>query len=122
MKTLSLWFLAVRAARLQIDSKVYQCALRKPKFFAYKMHDSTNLDEPLPPKSFFRYRKVEAAHFSDKLKPLRHSTFTNTIMPAEVTFYLLTQDGKTIHTQRNHLIPYHPKEQVLFPHLQLRSE
>ena len=29
----------------------------------------------------------------------------------------LSQDGSTVHVHRNHLIPYYPKESLLYPHL-----
>ena len=32
-------------------------------------------------------------------------------------YELLAQDGSTIHVHRNHLIPYYPKEPLLYPHL-----
>ena len=34
-----------------------------------------------------------------------------------MTYELLAQDGSTIHVHRNHLIPYYPKEPLLYPHL-----
>ena len=33
------------------------------------------------------------------------------------TYELLSQDGSTLHVHRNHLIPYCPKEPLLYPHL-----
>ena len=33
------------------------------------------------------------------------------------TYELLAQDGSTVHVHRNHLIPYYPKEPLLYPHL-----
>ena len=36
---------------------------------------------------------------------------------SDVTHELLSQDGSTIHVHRNHLIPYYPKEPLLYPHL-----
>ena len=34
-----------------------------------------------------------------------------------MTYELLSQDGSTVHVHRNHLIPYYPKEPLLYPHL-----
>ena len=34
-----------------------------------------------------------------------------------VTYALLAEDGSTVHVHRNHLIPYYPKEPLLYPHL-----
>ena len=36
---------------------------------------------------------------------------------SDVTYELLSQDGSTIHVPRYHLIPYYPKEPLLYPHL-----
>ena len=33
-----------------------------------------------------------------------------------MTYKLLAQDDSTIHVHRNHLIPYYPKEPLLYPH------
>ena len=35
---------------------------------------------------------------------------------------LLTQKGKTFHTNRNHLIPHYPKERLHFPHIESYNE
>ena len=56
-------------------------------------------------------------HFSDKLKPLRIGPYKSFDRLSDVTYELLAQDGSTIHVHRNHLIPYYPKEPLLFPHL-----
>ena len=34
-----------------------------------------------------------------------------------LSYELLSQDGSTFHIHRNHLIPYYPKETLLYPHL-----
>ena len=36
---------------------------------------------------------------------------------SDVTYELLAQDGSTLHVHRNHIIPYYPKEPLLYPHL-----
>ena len=36
---------------------------------------------------------------------------------SDVTYALLAQDGSIVHVHRNHLIPYYPKEPLLYPHL-----
>ena len=36
---------------------------------------------------------------------------------SDVTYELLAQDGSTSHVHRNHIIPYYPKEPLLYPHL-----
>ena len=68
---------------LQFYSKVYQYALKKSSS-AYTTQNSPKLDKPLPLSSFVLHRSFKAIHF-------------------------LTQNGKTSHTHRNHLIPFYPK-------------
>ena len=64
----------------------------------------------------------KAVHLQDKLKPFCSDPFKNVNRPTEVTYELLTQKGKTFHTHGNHLIPYYPKELLLFPHIRLYNE
>ena len=35
----------------------------------------------------------------------------------DITYEHLAKDGSTLHVHRNHLIPYYPKEPLLYPHL-----
>ena len=56
-------------------------------------------------------------HFSDKSKRLRIAPYKIIDRLSDVTYELLAQDGSTIHVHRNHLIPYYPKESLLYPHL-----
>ena len=55
-------------------------------------------------------------HFSDKLKPLRIGPYKILDRLSDVTYEFLSQDGSTFHIHRNHLIPYYPKEPLLYPH------
>ena len=43
-------------------------------------------------------------------------------MSTGVTYDLVTQDGKTFHTHRKHLIPCYPNETLLFPHIRSYKE
>ena len=36
---------------------------------------------------------------------------------SDVTFELIAQDGSTFHSHRNHVLPYYPKEPILFSYL-----
>ena len=36
---------------------------------------------------------------------------------SDVTYELFSRNGSTVHVQRNHVIPYYPKEPLLYPHL-----
>ena len=62
-------------------------------------------------------RNFTRVHSSDKLKPLRIGPYKTLDRLSDVTYELLSQDGSTFHIQRNHLIPYYPKEPLLYPHL-----
>ena len=37
---------------------------------------------------------------------------------SDITYEIVSQDGYTSHIHRNHLIPYYPKEPVIFPFIQ----
>ena len=73
--------------------------------------------QPLPFGTFVLKRNFTHVHFSDKLQPLRIGPYKIIDRLSDVTYELLSQDGPTIHVHRNHLIPYYPKEPLLYPHL-----
>ena len=73
--------------------------------------------KPLPTGNFVLERNFYHVHFSDKLKPLRIGPYKILDRLSDVTYELLSQDGSTVQVQRNHLIPYYPKEPLLNPHL-----
>ena len=62
-------------------------------------------------------RNFTHVHFSDELKPLRIGPNKRLDRLSDVTYELLSQDGSTFHIHRNRLIPYYPKEPLLYPHL-----
>ena len=99
---------------LQIYSTVYYYPLKKLKSQAYitKTYHEGN---PLPIGTFILKRHFAHVPFSDKLKPLRIGPYKILDRISDVTYELLAQDGSTLH--RNHLIPYYPKEPLLYPHL-----
>ena len=94
LETISAWSVAIATLMLQIYSKVYQYALQKSIPTAYTMKIAPNLDKSLPLNSFTLHRKIEAVHFSDKLKPLRYGPSKIVNRRTEVKYELLTQDGK----------------------------
>ena len=110
------WFLAVETAMLQIYSTVYENTLRKINSHAY-ITKTYHEGKPLPIRTFVLKRNFTHVHFSDKLKTLR--IVPNKIFDrlSDVTYELLAQNGSTIHVHRNHLIPYYPKEPLLYTHL-----
>ena len=62
-------------------------------------------------------RKTTHVHFPDKPKPPRIGPYKILERFSDVIFELLSHDGTTFHIHRNHLIPYYPKEPLLYPHL-----
>ena len=86
------------------------------------MQNSPNLDKPLTLNSFVLHQIFHVVQFSHKLEPFHNGPFKITYKPTEVTYELLTQDGKTFHTHRNQEISYYPKELMLFPHIQSYNE
>ena len=110
------WFLAVETAMLQIYSTVYENTQRKINSHAY-ITKTYHEGEPLPIGTFVLKRNFTHVHFSDKLKPLRIGPFKTLDRLSDVTYELLAQDDTTVHVHRKHLIPYYPKEPLLYPHL-----
>ena len=110
------WFLAVETAMLQIYSTVYYYTQKKLNSYAY-ITKTFHERKPLPIGTFVLKRHFAPVHFSDKLKPLRIGPYKILDRLSDVTYELLAQDGSTLHVHRNHLIPYYPKEQLLYPHL-----
>ena len=101
---------------LQIYFTVYENTLRKINSHAY-ITKTYHEGKPLPIGTFVLKRNFTHVHFSDKLKPLRIGPYKIIDRLSDVTYELLAQDGFTIHVHRNHLIPYYPKEPLLYPHL-----
>ena len=110
------WFLAVETAMLQIYSTVYENTLQKINSHAY-ITKTYHEGKPLPIGSFVLKRNFTHVHFSDKLNPLRIGPYKIIDRLSDVTYELLSQDASTVHVHRNHLIPYYPKEPLLYPHL-----
>ena len=115
-KPIPQWFLAVETAMLQVYSTVYYHTLKKLNSYAY-ITKTYQEGKPLPIGNFVLKRHFAHGHFSDKLKPLRIGPYKIVDRLSDVTYELLAQDGSTLHVQRNHLIPYYPKEPLLYPPL-----
>ena len=101
---------------LQIYSTVYYYTQKKLNSYAY-ITKTYHEGKPLPIGTFVLKRHFAHVHFSDKLKPLRIGRYNTLDRSSDVTYELLAQDGSTLHVHRNHLIPYYPKEPLLYPHL-----
>ena len=106
---------------LQIYSTVYENTLRKINSHAY-ITKTYHEGKPLSIGTFVLKRNFAQVHFSDKLKPLRIGPYKSIDRLSNVTYELLAQDGSTIHVHRNHLIPYYPKEPLLYPHLRFQTQ
>ena len=101
---------------LQIYSTVYENTLQKINSHAY-ITKTYHEGKPLPIATFVLKRNLTHVQFCDKLKPLRIGLYKIIDRLSDVTYELLAQNGSTIHVHRNHLIPYYPKEPLLYPHL-----
>ena len=101
---------------LQIYSTVYYHTLKKLNSHAY-ITKTYHERKPLPIGTFVLKRHFAHVHFSDKLEPLRIGPYKILDRLSDVTYELLAQDDSTLHVHRNHLIPYYPKEPLLYPHL-----
>ena len=65
--------------------------------------------------TFVLKRKFLHVHFPDKLKPLRIGPFKIINKISYITYEIVNQVVYTSHIHRNHLIPYYPKEPIIFP-------
>ena len=98
---------------------ILHCILQHPK----KLNSYANITEtyhegkPLPIGTFVLERHFAHVHFSDKFKPLRIGPYKILDRLSDVTYELRAQNGSTLHVHSNHLIPYYPKESLLYPHL-----
>ena len=101
---------------LQIYSIVHNYTLKKLNSQAH-ITKTYHEGKPLPLGTFVLKRNFTHVHFSDKLKPLLIGPYKILDRLSDVAYELLSQDGSTFHIIRNHLIPYYPKEPLLYPHL-----
>ena len=52
------------------------------------------------------------------MKPLRIGPFKINNNISDITYEIVNQDGYTSHIHRNHLVPFYPKEPIIFPFIQ----
>ena len=111
------WILATETAMIQIYHTVYENTKRKINSYAY-FNKTYHDPRPLDIGTFVLKRNFLHVHFSDKLKPLRIGPFKIYNKISDITYEIVNQDGYTSHIHRNHLIPYYPKEPIIFLFLQ----
>ena len=95
----------------------YENTKRKFNSIAY-FNKTYNNPRPLDIDTFVLKRNFLHVQFSDKLKPLRIGSFKIINKSSDITYEIVNQDGYTSHIHRNHLVPYHPKEPIIFPFIQ----
>ena len=101
---------------LQIYSIVHAYTSTKSNCQVYKTK-TYHEGKPLPLGTIVLKRNFTHIHFSDKPKPLRIGPYKILDRLSDVIYELYSQDGTTFHLHRNHLLPYYPKEPLLYPHL-----
>ena len=99
---------------IQIYHTVYENTKRKINSYAY-FNKTYHNRRPLDIGTFVLKRNFLHVQFSDKLKPLRNGPFKIINKISDITYEIINQDGYTSHIHRNHLIPYYPKEPIIFP-------
>ena len=77
-----------------------------------------NNPRPIDISTFVLKRNFLHVHFSDKIKPLRIGPFKIINKTSDIFYEIGNQDGYTSHIHRNHLVPYYPKEPIIFPFIQ----
>ena len=112
-KPIPQWILATETAMIHIYNTVFENTKRKINSFVY-FNKTYNNPRSLDIGAFVLKRNFLHVHFSDKLKPLRIGPFKIINKISDITYEIVNQDGYTSHIHRNHLIPYYPKEPLIF--------
>ena len=93
--------------------------IQNEKLFSIAYLNKTyNIPRPLDIGTFVLRRNFRHVHFSDKLKPLRIEPFIINNKTSDITYEIVNRDGYTSHIHRSHLVPYYPKEPLIFPFIQ----
>ena len=114
-KPISPWLLAAETAMLERYSTVHRHINHKLNSQS-STFETTHLKQ-LPLNTFVIHTNFKPVNFSKKLKPLRIGPYKIIKHLSEVTYELLSQDGSTFQTHRNHILPYYPKEPIIFPYI-----
>ena len=116
-KPIPQWILATETAIMQIYHTVYENTKGNFNSMAY-FNKTYNNPRSLDIGTFVLKRNFLHIHFSEKLKPLRIGPFKIMNKFSDITYEIVNQDGYTSHIHRNHLVPYYPKEPIIFLFLQ----
>ena len=114
-KPISPWLLAAETAMLEIYSTVHRHLNHKLNSQS-STFETTHLKQ-LPLNTSVIHTNFKPVIFSKKLKPLRSGPYKTLNHLSEVTYELLSQDGSTFPTHRNHILPYYPREPIIFPYI-----
>ena len=116
-KLIPQWILATETAIIQIYHTLFENTKTTNNSFAY-FNKTYNNPRSLDIGTFVLKRNFLHVHFSEKLKPLRIGPFKIINKIFDITYEIVNQDGHTSHIHRNHLVPYYPKEPLIFPFIQ----
>ena len=116
-KPIPQWISATETAMIQIYLTVYENTKRKRNSLV-SFNKTYNNQRPLDIGTFVLERNFLHVHFSDKLKPLRIGPFKINNKISDITYEIVNQNGYTSQIHRNHLVPYYPKEPIIFPFIQ----
>ena len=114
-KPISPWLLAAETAMLEIYSTVHRHLNHKLNSQCSTFETTHIKQSPL--NTFVIHTNFKPGNFSKKLKPLRIGPNKILNHLSEVTYELLSQDGPTFQTLRNHILPYYPKEPIIFRYI-----
>ena len=114
-KPICSWLLSAELAMLEIYSTVHRHINNKLNSQS-STFETTHLKQ-LPPNTFVIHTNFKPVKCSQILKPLRLGPYKILKQLPDVTSELMSQDGFTFQTRRNHILPYYPKEPVIFPNL-----
>ena len=85
------------------------------KFSSQNSTFETTLLKQLPLNTFVIHTNSKRVILSQKLKPFRLGPCKTIQNLSDVTYELMSQDGFTFHTYRNHILSFFPKEPAIFP-------
>ena len=101
---------------LQLCSTVFKYTIRKINSQVY-ITSTYYEGKPLPIGTFISKHNFRHVPFSDKLKPLQIGPHKKLDILSTLLMKFFLKMVLRFATQRNHLLPYYPKEYLLYPQL-----